>query len=1648
MLLIATALYVQADETITVDSSVFDKVVAGGHILPLKWGSSRNIKNKVDIYFSSSKDKEFKLIKKDVNDAFGTFHWKCPKINSNNCYIKMVLKDSKGQKISESLNFTKFTIDSVAPKTKIFPKSISAKSNVKLDYTADDGENGSGISKLKLFVRLQGNGTWLQTKYTLDSVDIKNKVDFIVDFNHRGKWDVYLLAEDEAGNSNGYPRSTTKNFATIEVNSGEPVVKFMPMKRNNMFSSNGKMVIRWNAYDDDLTENPIALYYKKGTKWILIEDNLPNTGMYSWNTPSTNLRTSNLRILVKDKTGKVQEDTVTLVVIVDVVPPNSEIWKRGTRQAYIWNDEDKIPRLGHSSNDFDGVGVESVILHWRKTDSQDKKWNKRPVKLMSLYEKIKFDMPDGQYDLILTGIDKVGNAEPYPKTTDSPELQIIINRKKYNIVISKVEEVGDDILVSWNVDYPNISKTPLIFIYADDKQVSTQNTSSGTIKIPIKNRSRIKLYMYTMPPSGNKIESLPTTWVKKIDKKLDPIIELISSYDELLESDKKIGLSFNIKHLNENVSLYEKQNNGEWTNLKFEKDNDRQVLSVLTPKTDLESWQLKLQLKDVSSNVLMFKVDNTVPTVELSVSKADIEVGNVVDINYKVVDKGPAKVKMASLFMMSPGSTVWKNIKAVDLKTTTFPMRFSEPGTYKFTYEIVDELGRGENDHLKNKTIQVTVVEKNVQTLAFVDGQDNKLFSGNQDIELDITSSNLNDNIVITYKDANLTTIRQQVSNKSSVIRLKTPAADINNWSVSISSGVVKDTISLDVDNSLPKASIQLSSLSLTLGGNVAITKKITDTGPASTMQAQIYYLEPNTSQWSPLLNAKSFIPQKKGVYYFSITATDKLNRGVSTPTIGNSIQLNVVGPQDFVIDFVHDDRITNKLIRSGEKVQIRWIVKNLSEKITLEEFGPTGQWRELGKFDSTTTSFTALSPQQDLNNWTFRLKYKNIIRQYNVDYRVDHTIPYSKLILPKSIVYSNEPFDVTVHLNDSGPAGFDKAYLHVRKKGSPWTKVDLGSQKIVTKSFVKEAGDYEFYVQIQDKWGRGSTAPISTTSSPWKLNVTERIGTVQIFQLKKVRNISLIKGKQKIEIELLAKNVINGDTVIIYDTAGNVIWTVKKPGKFTITAPLSTDGHWGIYALVGKYKSNILQYQIDSANPRSKINTINGTNLNNDTNAKIKLLYSDSGPAGIKSVKLFRSDDEGDTWRSVSLSDDLVELSSVILEFKPQRARLFLTLVVEDNNGLRSNVLPTKGIKPDVIISWPGLNRQGFTTFIDANVHKGGSYESIKWQGLTEKAELQYRLDETMPWLPIAVIDKNTISYNWKLPKENSNRVSFRFVSLKKQKELFRSPTPFAIDSNPIKSGLAFKSSDVFSTNIVYTRNNVNGSTIRSSHPQNSDNNSREKEIAKTSSQPNKSRDKLAVSSENSYGFSVNLASAKDAYSRKNYAQAAIYLENAHRKRTDVADSHYLLAKCYIELHRQDKSIVTELLKTVDIDATNSKAWHYLAVFSSRRKDIELARKYYAKALDIEYLPESILNIAKLDVDAGKPSQARDGFIKVLESLRHKPQSGAYKDALLRLTVIYTYSSLKDINKARQYWAEVLTVYGRDSWEGKRAIKWLSENK
>ncbi|MBI5699333.1 hypothetical protein HZC35_03360 [Candidatus Saganbacteria bacterium] len=124
--------------------------------------------------------------------------------------------------------------------------------------------------------------------------------------------------------NNGFIYGDYGSSEAIPFNLVPPVVQVLSPNGGEIYRGGGSATITWSAADEGsgIADNSIALYYNISSGDVLIADNLPNTGSYTWTAPAITTSEARVKITARDNVGQTGQDISDAVFSIDSTPPN------------------------------------------------------------------------------------------------------------------------------------------------------------------------------------------------------------------------------------------------------------------------------------------------------------------------------------------------------------------------------------------------------------------------------------------------------------------------------------------------------------------------------------------------------------------------------------------------------------------------------------------------------------------------------------------------------------------------------------------------------------------------------------------------------------------------------------------------------------------------------------------------------------------------------------------------------------------------------------------------------------------------------------------------------------------------------------------------------------------------------------------------------------------------------------------------------------------------------------------------------------------------------------------------------------------------------------------------------------------------------
>ncbi|WP_437227365.1 hypothetical protein SH661x_000312 [Planctomicrobium sp. SH661] len=184
-----------------------------------------------------------------------------------------------------------------------------------------DGIGPSGVKQVNLYITEDNGKKWFH--YGEDP-DRTSPMEVTVPAD--GEYGLAFRVTNGLGRVEIPPQPNDPPEVRVAVDRTPPVVKLMPLEHGQELDSN-KVIISWTAHDQDLADEPVALFYSVAATgpWEVIQGQQPNNGRFSWTVPPTLEQPFYVRLDVKDNSGNVTRVYAEKPFLVDRAQPRARI---------------------------------------------------------------------------------------------------------------------------------------------------------------------------------------------------------------------------------------------------------------------------------------------------------------------------------------------------------------------------------------------------------------------------------------------------------------------------------------------------------------------------------------------------------------------------------------------------------------------------------------------------------------------------------------------------------------------------------------------------------------------------------------------------------------------------------------------------------------------------------------------------------------------------------------------------------------------------------------------------------------------------------------------------------------------------------------------------------------------------------------------------------------------------------------------------------------------------------------------------------------------------------------------------------------------------------------------------------------------------
>ena len=179
----------------------------------------------------------------------------------------------------------------------------------------------AGVSRVVLWVTRDGGSSWSAWATDDDLVS-----PFPVQVQEPGTYGFQIVVHSRDGLTGRSPASGDRPDIVVDVDTTRPQVKLIsaPYGRG---PSAGKLLVHWQVLDEHLITRPIRLLYSTtpAGPWTVIEEGLPNTGMYAWSVDKRTPSQVYLRIEARDRAGNLGAQQLQTPIDLSGLVPRGKI---------------------------------------------------------------------------------------------------------------------------------------------------------------------------------------------------------------------------------------------------------------------------------------------------------------------------------------------------------------------------------------------------------------------------------------------------------------------------------------------------------------------------------------------------------------------------------------------------------------------------------------------------------------------------------------------------------------------------------------------------------------------------------------------------------------------------------------------------------------------------------------------------------------------------------------------------------------------------------------------------------------------------------------------------------------------------------------------------------------------------------------------------------------------------------------------------------------------------------------------------------------------------------------------------------------------------------------------------------------------------
>ncbi len=277
----------------------------------------------ITIGWARSGEDNFTAIAESVPNT-GEYEWTTPMDMTAAGRLRLEAVDRAGN-TGTSIS-TNIIIDAVAPSARINGPSITASRAVDLDIRASDA-GPAGLAKVVLYYSNNGGSAWNKGPVAVPEAGDAAFKPTVLAWNAPadGVYDLYLRAEDDAGNTSPEPKGAMARAVELIVDTQQPKITLLspigvkdpddkpggPLRR--VFKPGTEVTVPFQIQDMNLAAKSVTVSFQgdESAAWKTIGSELDPDKSFSFKIPDISTRAARIRVEAIDAAGNVGSATAS-----------------------------------------------------------------------------------------------------------------------------------------------------------------------------------------------------------------------------------------------------------------------------------------------------------------------------------------------------------------------------------------------------------------------------------------------------------------------------------------------------------------------------------------------------------------------------------------------------------------------------------------------------------------------------------------------------------------------------------------------------------------------------------------------------------------------------------------------------------------------------------------------------------------------------------------------------------------------------------------------------------------------------------------------------------------------------------------------------------------------------------------------------------------------------------------------------------------------------------------------------------------------------------------------------------------------------------------------------------------------------------------